>query len=149
MYRLAHYFATLPENSALCQGDRACELISRPELRQTDRRADEAKTDDTEMAAVTGHLRPVGLRWPVTAVSVASASPRLHVGQFVAILVSKSARALYRSDSALFSGSVAKSCANLYTATQLTIESVGLRKCLYKRYLTKKVMSEQETFCRA
>jgi len=25
-YRLAHYFATLPENSALCQGDRACEL---------------------------------------------------------------------------------------------------------------------------
>jgi len=56
MYRLAHYFATLPENSALCQGDRACELISRP-LRQTDRHTDEAKTDATE-TAVTGHLRP-------------------------------------------------------------------------------------------
>jgi len=29
------------------------------------------------------------------------------------------------------------------------IESIGLSKCPYKRYLTKKVMSEQETFCRA
>jgi len=55
-----------------CQSDRERELISRPELRQTDRRADSAKADDTEMA-VTGHFRPVGLRWPVTAVSVASA----------------------------------------------------------------------------
>ena len=72
LYRLAHYFATLPENSALCQGDRACELISRPELRQTDRHADEAKTDATE-TAVTGHLRPTGRRWPVTAISVSSA----------------------------------------------------------------------------
>jgi len=55
MYRLAHDFATLPENSALCQGDRERELIPRPELRQTDRHADEAKTDATE-TAVTGHL---------------------------------------------------------------------------------------------
>jgi len=71
MYRLAHDFATLPGNSAR-HSDRERELISRPELRQTDRHADEAKADDTE-TVVTGHLRPVGLRWPVTAVSVASA----------------------------------------------------------------------------
>ena len=64
MYRLAHYFATLPENSVLFQGDRACELISRPELRQTDRHADEAKTDATE-TAVTGHLRPLEVATPI------------------------------------------------------------------------------------
>jgi len=38
-----------------CQSDRHRELISRPELRQTDRHADEAKADATE-TAVTGHL---------------------------------------------------------------------------------------------
>ena len=68
-YRLAHYFATLPENSTL--SGHIARSPSRPELRQTDRRADSAKADDTEMA-VTGHLRPVGLRWPVAAVSVES-----------------------------------------------------------------------------
>ena len=88
-----------------CQSDIARSL-SRPELRQTDRRADSAKADDREMA-VTGHLRPVGLMWSVTAVSVASA------------FVSSACRSVCRNsgregeraiwpDRVLFSGSVAK-----------------------------------------
>jgi len=106
MYRLAHYFATLPENSALCQGDRACELISRPELRQTDRHADEAKTDATE-TAVTGHLRPTGRRWPVTAISVSSAFAESARRSVCRNSGREGERAIW-PDSVLFSGSVAK-----------------------------------------
>jgi len=63
-----------------CQSDRERELISRPELRPSDRHADEEKADATE-TAVTGHLRPTFPYRPP--------SPSLHVGQFVAILVEK------------------------------------------------------------
>ena len=52
---------------------------------------------------------------------------RLHVGQFVAILVSKSASTLYRPDSALFSGSVAKPCANLYTKCSFYVHDLLFR----------------------
>jgi len=106
MYRLAHYFATLPENSALCQGDRERELISRPELRQTDRHADEAKADATE-TAVTGHLRPTGRRWPVTAISVSSAFASSARWTVCRNSGRESERAI-SAYSGLFSGSVAK-----------------------------------------
>ena len=105
-YRLAHYFATLPENSALCQGDKACELISRPELRQTDRHADEAKTDATE-TAVTGHLRPTGRRWPVAAISVSSAFAESARRSVCRNSGREGERAIW-PDSVLFSGSVSK-----------------------------------------
>jgi len=59
--------------------------------------------------AVTGHLRPVGLRWPVTAVSVASvfaSSARRSVCRNCGLEISSHALSPWQS--ALFSGSVAK-----------------------------------------
>ena len=49
-YRLVHCFETLPQ-----KGDRACELISIRESRQTGRHADKATAGATDRA-VTGHL---------------------------------------------------------------------------------------------
>jgi len=75
-------------------------LVSRQEMRPTDRHADEVTADATGWA-VSGHLRS----------QVASNRsvcrqpwPRLHAGQLVAFLVSKSTRALCRSDNALLCG---------------------------------------------
>jgi len=51
-----HCFETLPQN-VHCQADRARERISRRELRQTDRLADEATADARDIA-VAGRLRP-------------------------------------------------------------------------------------------
>jgi len=47
-YRLVHCFETLPQKS---QADIARELISRREMRPTDRHADDATADDTDRAA--------------------------------------------------------------------------------------------------
>jgi len=53
-----------------------------------------------------GHCRAgVSRRWPL---------PPLNVGQFVAVLVSKSTHAHCWPDSALFCGSASKQCTNLY-----------------------------------
>ena len=92
-----------------CQSDRERELISRPILRQTDRHADSAKADATE-TAVTGHLRPTGRRWPVTAISVSSAFAE---SARRSVCCRNSGREGERAisadtDSGLFSGSVAK-----------------------------------------
>ena len=93
-----------------CQIDRERELISRPELRQTDRHADEAKTDATE-TAVTGHLRPTGRRWPVASSesSTFDESARRSVCRNSG---RESERAIW-PDRVLFSGSVAKPCAKV------------------------------------
>jgi len=90
-----------------CQSNRERELISRPELRQTDRHAHEVKADATE-TAVTGHLRPTGRRWPVTTISVSAAfaeSARRNSGREGERTIS--------ADSVLFSGSVTKACAKV------------------------------------
>ena len=95
-----------------CQSNRERELISRPELRQTDRHAHEVKADATE-TAVTGHLRPTGRRWPVTTISVSSAfadSARLSVCRNSG----RESECAISADSVLFSGSVAKACAKVF-----------------------------------
>jgi len=94
-----------------CQSDRERELISRPELRQTDRHADEVKADATE-TAVTGHLRPTGRRWPVTAISVSSAFAE-YARRSVCRKSGREGERAISADSVLFSGIVAKSCGNL------------------------------------
>ena len=94
-----------------CQSDRERELISRPELRQTDRHADEAKADATE-TAVTGHLKPTGRRSPVTAISVSSAFAE-SARRSVCRNSGREGERAISADSALFSGSVAKPCAKV------------------------------------
>jgi len=94
-----------------CQSDRERELISKPELRQTDRHADEAKADARE-TAVTGHLRPTGRRWPVTAISASSAFAESARRSVCRNSGRESERAV-SSDSVLFSGSVTKPCAKV------------------------------------
>jgi len=89
-----------------CQSDRERELISRQELRQTDRHADEAKADASE-TVVTGHLRPTGRRWPVTAISVSSAFAE-SARRSVCRNSGREGDLPISADSVLFSGIVAK-----------------------------------------
>jgi len=94
-----------------CQSDRERELISRPVLRQTDQHADETKADATE-TAVTGHLRPTGRRWPVTAISESSTFDESARRSVCRNSGRETERAI-SADSVLFSGSVAKPCAKV------------------------------------
>jgi len=88
-------------------------------LRHTDRQADLATADDRQMA-VAGHLRhSVSCWWPLCLW-------RPHVGQFVVILVSKSAGALCRRDSALFCESVSKQRTNPYLGGSHTVYMLSL-----------------------
>ena len=101
-------------NSALSERSRE-RMISRPELRQTDRHADEAKADATE-TAVTGHVRPTGRRWPVTAISVGLSSAFVESARrSVCRNSGREGERAISADSVLFSDSVAKSCGNLAT----------------------------------
>ena len=66
----------------------------------------------TPQKHVTGHLRPTGRRWPVTAISVSSAFAESARRSICRNSGREGERAI-SADSGLFSGSVAKSCGNL------------------------------------